>query len=360
MRQHATLGVGIIGCGRIARMRHLPILKKMDGVRLVAAADSNPEALSQVAGRFAIPQHYPDHSDLLQDPAVEAVLVCTPPGSHFSHARDVLCSGRHLLMDSPLALSEEECDELVGLAAGTDCVATVGFNLRHHALVQRARECIEAGWLGPVHAISAMFSTPSRGNRGDVFPAWRQPDSLDGNVFIESALQHFDSWRTLTGAEFTEVTVQCTRVGGPVSLAAKMKKGAGEFAETIVVGAVFSEYSGDNSEIRLIGRNGTIALSLYRYDGFRYCPALQVEGSVKQRLKGIAESVRALPRGFRTLSLGGEYGQTFYRQLEMFVAACREGKPAAVSMEDGRAATVASLAAFRSLTTGQKVTLGQS
>lgn len=360
MKRNATLGLGIIGCGRVAQMRHLPALKKMDGVQLVAAADINPEVLNRVTRQYAIPHHYPDHSALLQNPAIEAVLVCTPPASHFALARDVLRSGRHLYVDAPLALSAEECDELVGLAADTGCVATVGFNLRHHSFIQRARECIEAGWLGPVHGISALFSTPSRGNRGDVFPAWRQPDSADGSVFGESALQHFDSWRAMTGAEFTEVSVQSTRIGGPVSLTARMKKGAGENAETIVVGAVFSEFSGDNSEIRLIGRNGTIALSLYKYDGFSYCPALAVEGSVKQRIIGFAESVRALPRGISNLMNGGEYGQTFVRQLELFITACQEGNPAAVSVADGRAASVASLAAFQSLTTGQKVALAHS
>ena len=230
-------------------------------------------------------------------------------------------------------------------------------NLRYHSLIQRTSRCIQDGLLGPVHAISATFSTPSRGKRGDIFPAWRQPETVDGNVFGESALQHFDVWRALTGAEFTDVSVECAEIGGPVSLAAKMQGNNAGTSSSIVVAAVFSEYSGDNSDIRLIGREGTIALSLYRYDGFSHCPALVAQGSVGQHLRTVTEGVRSIPQGVRNLVQGGEYGTTFRLQLEAFVDACRGGKRPLVSLADGKAAAEASLAAFHSLQTNQRVKL---
>jgi len=355
MEKSARLRLGMIGCGRIAQMRHLPNLQKMKGVEVVALADCNPETLAAVAGQYNVPRCFDDHRALLDDETVDAVLVCTPPASHFDHARNVLDSGRHLYVESPLAISMADCESLTELGKRSGKVATVGMNLRYHSLIQRARTCIQDGLLGPVHAITSTFSTPSRGNRGDVFPAWRDPQTIDGSVFGESALQHFDCWRTLTGAEFTEITVQRATVGGPVSIAAKMMGGGSGNDSPVVVGAVFSEYSGDNSEIRLLGRDGTIALSLYRYNGFNFCPAMEAQGSGGQRLRSLREGIRSLPQGISNLVQGGEYAITFRQQLEAFVSACKGGEAPLVSLADGKAAAIASLSAFHSMTDEIKV-----
>jgi predicted dehydrogenase len=355
MDKQVPLKIGFIGCGRVAQMRHLPILRDMKGVQIAAIADIDSETLSAVARQYKVDRCYENHHDLLKDEMIDAVLVCTPPASHFQHARDVLESGRHLYTDSPLALTIEECEALEVLGEQSGKTATVGLNLRYHSLVQRAKRCIQDGWIGQVHAITATFSTPSRGMRGDKFPPWRQPNTIEGNVFGESALQHFDTWRALTSAEFTEISAHCADKEGPVSLSAVMQGNDAGKSYSIVVASTFSEYAGDNSEIRLIGREGTIALSLYRYDGFSYCPALVAHGSAGQHLRAVRESLISLPQGLRNLFNGGEYGITFKLQLEAFAEACRGGKAPLVSLADGRAAATASIVAFQSLNSEQKI-----
>jgi predicted dehydrogenase len=359
MATQQTLRIGIIGCGRVAQMRHLPILRKLRGIHLVAIAERDPVVQSHVGEQFSGARRYQTHTAMLEDPNVEAVLVCTPPQDHHLHARDVLLSGRHLYVDSPLAITAAECDDLVELAGRVDCVATVGLNLRQHSQVQRAHRDIAAGRVGTVQAISSTFTTPSRGLRGDLFPPWRQPASVAGSVFGESAIQHFDIWRLLTGAEFSEVSVQCPVMGGPVSMIASMRHPGDSAVAPVAVGAVFSEYSGNNNEIRVIGSHGTLSLSLYRFNGYSYCAALESQGSAAAHLKAFVESFRCLPQGISNLVQQGEYGTTFLRQLEAFVAACRGDRRGIVSMEDGRAATVATLAAYQSMATGQKVLISQ-
>jgi predicted dehydrogenase len=359
MAAEQALGIGIIGCGRVAQMRHLPILKKLRGIQLVAIADRDPAALSHVGGQYPMARQFDSHATLLQDPKVNAVLICTPPQDHYRQARDVLLSGKNLYVDSPLAITEVECDELVALAKEAGSVATVGLNLRWHSQVQRARRDIQAGRVGTVQAINSIFTTPSRGLRGDVFPPWRQPSRVEGSVFGESSIQHFDIWRLLTGAEFSELSVQCPVMGGPVSLTARLQSPGGESATPIAAAAVFSEYSGDNNEIRVIGSHGTLSLSLYRFNGYRHRAALSSPGSAKAHLGALAESIRCLPQGFSNLMQQGEYGTTFRRQLEAFVAACRGRQGGIVSMEDGRAATVAALAAYQSMVSGQTIVVDQ-
>lgn len=351
------LGIGVIGCGRIAQARHLPVLHKLRGVRLAALADSDPVVLAEMSRRYPAAHAYDTHQALLQNPDVHAVLVCTPPQDHFVPARDVLMSGRHLYVDSPLAVSVEQCNELVTLASRAGRVATVGLNLRQHSQVRRARHDIVAGRIGTLQAISSIFTTPSRGLRGDVFPAWRQPASVEGNVFGESSIQHFDIWRLLTGAEFSEVSVQCPVMGGPVAVTARLQQTQADSTAPVAATAVFSEYSGNHNEIRVIGSHGTLCLSLYQYNGYRYFPALGSPGSARAHLAGAWESIRSLPQGLANLAHQGEYGATFERQLEVFAAACRGGKQRIVTLEDGRAATVAALAAYQSMASGQAIAL---
>jgi predicted dehydrogenase len=323
----------------------------MKGVQVVALADSNPDRLSQAAARFHVDTVYDSYPRLLEDESIDAVLVCTPPALHHEHAAAVLASSRHLYVEPPLALTAEDCDSLTQLGSDAKSVAAVGLNLRFHPLIQRARRAIEEGWVGPVQAISATYTTPSRGRRGDEFPAWRQPQTAEGSVLMEGAVHHFDAWRYLSGAEFEGINARSAFPGGPISLTATMRRGAGE---PIVVAAVFSEYAGDNSEIRILGREGTISLSLYRFNGFDYCRALEHPGSIRQYLRRFTESVRSLPRGLGQLR-GGDYARTFGLQLEAFLRAAEGREAAVVSLTDGRAATIAALAALKSLDASRAV-----
>lgn len=344
--------VGVIGCGRIAQQRHLPILRRLDNVQIVAVADTDPKKLSFAADRYGVDRRYEDYRALIDDPSIDAVAVCTPPAEHFIQANAVLASSRHLFLETPTALSAGDCDSLIEMATKSTAIATVASNLRYHPFVERARKCIQDGLLGPVQAISATFTTPSRGYRSDKLPEWRNPEILDGGVLSEGALHHFDVWRTLTASDFTEISVQCCSIGGPVSLSATM-------GSSIVVGAVFSEYAGDNNEIRVMGRDGTLTLSFYRYNGFDYCPAPAAHGSLKQHLRFIAESITALPRGLRASRQGGDFGRSFELQWQAFIHSVRHGDTPRVSLTDGRAALQTVLAAVESMATQRPVRLSR-
>lgn len=348
----STLRIGVAGCGRIAQRRHLPMLRALRGVEIAALADTDTEALHTVAERYGVSRRFRDGPALAEAPGLDAVLVCTPPGEHCATALAALEAGRHLFVESPMALAIEDCDRLVEAAARAGVVATVGMNLRYHPMVPRAARDVEQGRIGRLQAISTTFTTPSRGRRGDVFPAWRQPEALEGCVFTECAVEFFDTWRVLGGADLEEVSVCCSAPGGPVSLTAKL-------GGSTVVGAVFSEYSGDTSEIRLVGNDGTIGLFHYRFDGYEYCPPLVAHGSLRQGLRRGAESLRALPRGIRLAFGGGEYAETFRAQLRSFVDAIRGRSVSLSSLEDGRQAAAAVLAAFRSVEEGRAVALAE-
>src|SRR5208282_3347565 len=106
----------IFGTGFMGRV-HLEALRRLHSVEPVAIAGRNAEAARSLATGFNIPTIATDYLDLLRDPAIDAVHVCTPNAQHFSMAKAALQAGKHVLCEKPLATTVEEAEELVALAA---------------------------------------------------------------------------------------------------------------------------------------------------------------------------------------------------------------------------------------------------
>ena len=130
--------LALIGCGAIARAQHVPALSGDTGFELVATADPHAR-IEGFAGH-----HYADHQEMLvAEPAVEAVSVASPTGTHFAVARDALLAGRHVLLEKPPATTLGEVVELQRIAAARGKVLVTSFHAQHNAAVERAREILE-------------------------------------------------------------------------------------------------------------------------------------------------------------------------------------------------------------------------
>jgi len=121
--------VGMLGCGRAAVALHLPALQHVPGARVVALADSDANALDTAAGRFGVSSRHADIEGLLAA-GVDVVAVCVPAAQHVDAALAVIESGKHLLVEKPLATDRGGCERLLAAAARSPARVTVGFNLR--------------------------------------------------------------------------------------------------------------------------------------------------------------------------------------------------------------------------------------
>lgn len=129
--------LALVGCGEIARAQHVPALSGDTGFELVATVD--PKAgIEGFAGH-----HYADHRAMLDaEPAVEAVSVASPTGTHFAVARDAVLAGRHVMLEKPPATTLGELVELQQIAAAKGRVLVTSFHAQHNAAVERAREIL--------------------------------------------------------------------------------------------------------------------------------------------------------------------------------------------------------------------------
>jgi len=147
----------IFGTGFMGRV-HLEAARRVEWVEVAAIAGRNAEAARRLGAGFAVPAIVTDYREVLRDPAIDAVHICTPNAQHFAMAKDALEAGKHVLCEKPLTTTTEEAKELVALAARQGVRNCVCHNLRYYPMVQQMRRLREAGDLGEILVVQGTYS----------------------------------------------------------------------------------------------------------------------------------------------------------------------------------------------------------
>jgi len=136
--QVTRVKIGVIGCGAIAQVHHMPNLKELqDEFEVTAVCDVSAGASRYVADRFHVPRHFTDYRDLLASD-VEAVLLCqTDPKK--SVAVDAFDAGKHVFIEKPVCFSLEECDEMIAACARAGTVSQAGYMKVYDPAFERAK-----------------------------------------------------------------------------------------------------------------------------------------------------------------------------------------------------------------------------
>ena len=148
--------IGIIGCGRIAQVRHIPEYADHRDARLDAFYDLNPERARELAGTYG-GRVYETYEELLEDEKIDAVSICVPNEFHAKISIAALKAGKDVLCEKPMAVTLEECRQMAEVAEKTGQCLMIGQNQRlakGHAL---ARKLIERGDIGKVITFKTTF-----------------------------------------------------------------------------------------------------------------------------------------------------------------------------------------------------------
>lgn len=149
------LGVGVVGGGFMAEVHSRAA--RAAGARLVGLSSSTPERASAAAERLGIERSYASLDELLSDPSIDVVHVCTPNALHADQAKAVIASGRHVVCEKPLATSVTEAKGLTDAATAAGVTATVPFVYRFHPMVREARARVAAGETGRLLTFAASY-----------------------------------------------------------------------------------------------------------------------------------------------------------------------------------------------------------
>jgi predicted dehydrogenase len=150
--------IGIIGCGGIANGKHMPSLKQIPNVRMVAFCDIKKERAEKAAKDFGTEDAkvYTDYKELLKDPEIEVVHVLTPNREHADISIDALYAGKHVMCEKPMAKTAADARRMLEAAEKTGKKLTIGYQHRHKPQSRDAKKRIDAGELGEIYYANCL------------------------------------------------------------------------------------------------------------------------------------------------------------------------------------------------------------
>jgi predicted dehydrogenase len=177
------LKLGIIGAGAITQVAHLPVLRKLKGIEVVAICDIDLPKARALADRFQVRDAFSDIEELLEYETLDAIAICTPNHLHEPHVVAALSRGVHVLVERPLSLTAAGTQRILRQADKRNRVLMVGMNHRYRADVQIVRSFVQSGELGKVESVRGSWHVfrPSRAQLG-----WRQRrDEAGGGAMLD-------------------------------------------------------------------------------------------------------------------------------------------------------------------------------
>ncbi|HLH73799.1 MAG TPA: Gfo/Idh/MocA family oxidoreductase, partial [Chloroflexota bacterium] len=154
--------LGFIGAGWWATSNHLPILAARNDVELVAVCRPGRPELALVQERFGFQVATEDYHELLELP-LDGVVIASPHGLHYEHAKAALARGMHLMVEKPLALRASEAWELVELARRNDRHLLVPYGWNYKPFIEEAQRLLSEGIVGEIEYVLLHMASPIRG-----------------------------------------------------------------------------------------------------------------------------------------------------------------------------------------------------
>jgi predicted dehydrogenase len=148
--------IGIIGCGKIAQVRHIPEYLDNDNAELAGYFDLNQARAAALADEFG-GKVYDSYEALLADPQIDAVSVCTANHTHAEITIAALRAGKHVLCEKPMATTLKDCEAMVKAARESGKFLMLGHNQRLTKAHVKAKELLEEGLIGDIVSFRTTF-----------------------------------------------------------------------------------------------------------------------------------------------------------------------------------------------------------
>lgn len=192
------IGVAVIGTG-FGEAVHIPALKHLDDVTIVAVVSRRADRAKAVASRHDIPNATTDWRDAISDPDVHAVVIATPPHLHHQMAIMALEAGKHVLCEKPMARNVAESRDMVKLAATANVVAMINHEFRYMPIRARVKELIDEGYVGEPQSISMNVFRSTLTDPNDRPFGWLMEQDKAGGMLGASGSHYIDSLRWWLG-----------------------------------------------------------------------------------------------------------------------------------------------------------------
>ncbi|HKD37877.1 MAG TPA: inositol 2-dehydrogenase, partial [Pirellulales bacterium] len=199
------LNVGIIGAGRIGKVHAETIALRLPDATALAIADVDSAAAANLAARFGIPQVFTRAEEILADKRIDAVLICSPTGTHADLIAAAAEAGKHIFCEKPIAFDLARIDKALVAVQRAGVKLQIGFNRRFDSNFARVRKAIVNGEIGTPHLLHIISRDPA--------PPPISYVRVSGGMFLDMSIHDLDMARFLVGDEVEEIfTAAAARV----------------------------------------------------------------------------------------------------------------------------------------------------
>ena len=370
--------IAIVGCGTIAPTHADAIASAPEiGARVTACSDIEPEKSKAFAAKYGL--RAMSWQEILADPDIDALSICTPSGLHAELGVPALKAGKHVIIEKPLDITPAACDRLIAAQASTGKVLACVSQHRFDPATVFVRDAIDRGDLGAIALAEARvtwYRTQEYYDSGD----WRGTWALDGGgCLMNQGVHTVDLLIWLCGkptSVYAQVrTLAHERIEVEDCVAATVTFESGAIA---TITASTAAYPGFPVRLAIHGSNGSAimegdALQTYAIMGEKaihgHPAALHAVGIATGGTRSMGTASTAIPEATEPASgideatddefpgAPAKWGDSHRAQIADFVRCCRTGGTPLVDGVQGKAAVELILAVYESARTGQVVTL---
>ena len=203
----SKIRIGIVGAGRIGNVHAQSITYHIPEAEVVCVTDVYEPAAKKLAETYGIPKYGADYKMIVEDPDIDAVLVCSPTPTHADIAMDAMKHGKDVFCEKPVDLTVEKIQATAQVAKETGRKLQIGFNRRFDHNHGRVQQLAASGKLGNIELIKITSRDPE--------PPSPEYAASSGGLYIDMMIHDFDMAMFLAGCDVTEVYAMGTSLVDP-------------------------------------------------------------------------------------------------------------------------------------------------
>lgn len=321
------LRIGIIGAGRIGKLHAANLVNRVPGAEVAAVSDVVADAAKDLAESLAIPAYYQDYHKILEDPAIDAVFICSSTDTHSPISIEAALKGKHIFCEKPIDHDLDKIEAVLKAVKEAGVKYQVGFNRRFDRNFRHVRDVVASGGIGDVQIVKVTSRDPSAPPISYV--------KVSGGIFVDMTIHDFDMVRYLSGSEVEEVST---------------------FGACLVDPEIGKAGDVDTCIISLRFKNGALGvIDNSRQAVYGYDQRVEVFGS-----KGMIAAENETPNNTTYYTADGvykekplyffleRYNDAFIQEETEFVSACLEDRETPVGSFDGLQPVLIAIAAKKS------------
>ena len=249
----------LIGCGRAGMIHAQNYKNKIPSASITAVVDALAQAAQDAAAELGISKCYTDYHDILTDDSINAVIVVAPTNLHKQIVVDCANAGKHIFCEKPMAMTVEECDEMIEACRRNGVKLQIGFMRRFDASFREAKRLLDEGAIGDLVQVHSCTRGPSKPH------PWMLDIKKSNGILAEVNSHDIDAVRWMTGSDIQTLYAVAGNFRNP-----EAREQYPEYYDSVLMngtmqngvhfsidGAAYVQY-GYDSKMELIGTKGKI------------------------------------------------------------------------------------------------------